>query len=153
MARRVAEGIVTELHVNMLPRNMQSKITVTSSGCWHWTGALNSRGYGAVGVLGVSKSTHRVSYELLVGPIPDDLQIDHLCRNKPCCNPEHLEAVTGLENHRRRPDVNKSHCVHGHELTVDNTIIKTLPTGYKIRNCRTCTNAAARARRAQAKAS
>jgi hypothetical protein len=59
------------MNVNLLPRNMQSKINVTPAGYWHWTGALNSKGYGQVGVLGVSKSTHRVAYELLVGPIPD----------------------------------------------------------------------------------
>jgi hypothetical protein len=135
------------MNVTDLPANMQSKITVNESGCWHWTAAVNSRNYGQVGVDGVSKSTHRITYQLLVGPIPEGLQIDHLCRNTRCCNPEHLEPVTALENRRRRPDFNKSHCVNGHELTVENTIIK-LAGGVEIRrNCRTCTKESQRAKR------
>lgn len=138
------------MNVSQLPRNMQTKIHVAESGCWEWTGALNSRGYGQVGVLGVSKSTHRVAYELLVAPIPEELQIDHLCRNKPCCNPTHLEPVTPLTNAQRRPDVDKSHCINGHEMTAANTIIKPRTSGSgKIRNCRTC--AAESQRRARAK--
>lgn len=134
------------MNVTDLPPNMQSKIVVTDTGCWQWTGALNSRGYGQVGVNGVSKSTHRVAYELLVGPIPAELQIDHLCRNTRCCYPIHLEPVTALENNQRRPDVHKTHCVNGHELTEQNTILKMAGTS-KIRNCRTCTTEAQRAKR------
>lgn len=139
------------MNVTDLPRNMQTKIRVTDPGCWEWTGALNSRGYGQVGVLGVSKSTHRVAYELLVGPIPEQLQIDHLCRNKPCCNPQHLEPVTVLENMRRRPDTNKSHCTHGHAMTPANTIIKPRADGRFIRNCRVCAIESQRERRRRAK--
>lgn len=132
------------MNVADLPANMRSKIAITEAGCWQWVGALTSRGYGAVGVNGVSKSTHRVAYELLVGPIPPDLQIDHLCRNKPCCNPAHLEPVSAFENTQRRPDVNKSHCINGHEMTVDNTLIKVPTSGGKIRNCRVCAREAGR---------
>ena len=141
------------MNVTDLPKNMQAKIRIPDSGCWEWTGALNSRGYGAVGVFGVSKSTHRVAYELLVGPIPDDLQIDHLCRNKPCCNPEHLEPVTALTNMQRRPDVNKTHCLRGHEMTPENTVIKATKTGSgKIVNCRICKNEAQRRARERKRA-
>lgn len=67
--------------------------------CWIWTGAITSRGYGALrGDDGQLLLTHRFSYELHVGPIPDGLVIDHLCRNRACCNPTHLEPVTQWEN-------------------------------------------------------
>jgi hypothetical protein len=72
-----------------------------STDCWTWTGAKTSTGYGSFGYQGRTWSTHRLAYELLVGPIPDGLTIDHLCRNKPCCNPSHLEPVTIRENQRR----------------------------------------------------
>lgn len=127
--------------IESLPVNMRSKISVTPDGCWQWTAALNSKGYGSFNIDKVGKSTHRVVYELLVGPIPDGLQLDHLCRNKRCCNPAHLDPVTAAENARRRPDVHKTHCVHGHELTPENTVVKARPNGRSIRNCRTCGNA------------
>jgi hypothetical protein len=84
-----------------LPANFWSKVVEDDEGCWNWIGALNSRGYGQFAVNKVSKSTHRVAYMALVGEIPEGLQIDHLCRNKQCCNPAHLEAVTGMVNIRR----------------------------------------------------
>lgn len=134
------------MNVTDLPANMRAKIVITDAGCWHWVGAITSSGYGAVGVNGVSKSTHRVAYELLIGQIPADLQIDHLCRNRPCCNPAHLEPVTARENNIRRPDVNKAFCVNGHEMTEQNTIVK-VAGDSKIRNCRTCTKRAQRDKR------
>lgn len=135
------------MNVTDLPARMQAKITVTETGCWEWTAAANSRGYGQWGVDGVSRSTHRVAYELLVGPIPHELQIDHLCRNKRCCNPAHLEPVSAKTNNSRRPGVNKSHCVHGHALTPENTITKRAGNSI-IRNCRECSNARRRVKRA-----
>lgn len=70
--------------------------------CWHWTGTL-SGGYGLMqsGNGGSVRSAHRISYELHKGPIPDQLQIDHLCRVRHCVNPDHLEAVTRRENFLR----------------------------------------------------
>jgi hypothetical protein len=84
-----------------LPARFWSKVVEDDEECWNWIGARTSSGYGAWGVNGVSKSTHRVSYLTLVGPIPDGLQIDHLCKNRICCNPTHLEPVTGRVNIRR----------------------------------------------------
>ncbi len=69
--------------------------------CWIWQGAKCSEGYGSIGYGPTMFSTHRLAYERLVGPIPSGLHIDHLCRVRACCNPDHLEPVTQLENTRR----------------------------------------------------
>ena len=82
----------------------------TSGACWPWTGYLQSNGYGTFGVTG-TRLAHRIAYELIVGPVPDGLVLDHLCHtadpscadtdeclHRRCCNPEHLEPVTRREN-------------------------------------------------------
>lgn len=68
--------------------------------CWMWT-AAKSNGYGIVGVAGTSIGAHRMAYMLSIGPIPEGLELDHLCRNPGCVNPGHLEPVTRAENIRR----------------------------------------------------
>lgn len=137
-----------------LPANMQNKIAMELSPvsglegfCWTWTGCINSKGYGCVGVNGKSQLTHRVSYTLLIGPIPDGLQIDHLCTNKRCCNPAHLEAVTGKVNAGRTWTATKTVCVKGHPLSGENLIIKKRGNRTPVRNCRICTNSARKAKR------
>ncbi|WP_081287478.1 HNH endonuclease signature motif containing protein, partial [Mycobacterium asiaticum] len=95
--------------------------------CWEWIGAIQSRGYGSFAHEGRTWSTHRLAYELLVGPIPDGLQVDHLCFNKRCCNPTHLEPVTGKVNCERTERARKVRCVHGHPLVSPNLIIKPRP--------------------------
>lgn len=88
--------------------------------CWLWTGALNSYGYGTLSRWTDGKRrqlrAHRVAYELLVGPIPEGLVLDHLCRVKVCVNPAHLEAVTDRVN-IYRAIVMPTHCPHGHRYT------------------------------------
>lgn len=97
------------------------------SGCWLWSGYLaGSGGYGGIEILGRQKLAHRVVYELLVGPIPDGLTIDHKCRVRCCVNPNHLEPVTSKENvlrgiGRSAQNSKKTHCVNGHEFTPENT--------------------------------
>lgn len=71
--------------------------------CWPFTGCLNPQGYGVVRFEGQARLTHRVAYILAVGPIPDGLSLDHLCRTHNCSNPAHLEPVTQAENTRRSP--------------------------------------------------
>ena len=91
------------------------------NGCWLWTGACSRRGYGAILADFPDRRmlcAHRAAYEMLVGPIPDGLQLDHLCRNRPCVNPAHLEPVTGRENVLRgtgfaAENAAKTHCVRG----------------------------------------
>lgn len=117
-----------------------------NSGCWLWLGTCNNHGYGMFGVGsktdGTNKKTlaHRFSYEAHIGPIREGLIIDHLCRNKSCVNPEHLEPVTYSENGIRGFRVSpkfqprKTYCCRGHEFTSDNTWTAT--NGK--RRCRAC---------------
>lgn len=78
-----------------------AKFVRLDSGCWQWTGAMTPQGYGHLRTGGRHVGAHRFAYELLVGPIPAGLHIDHLCMNPSCCNPAHLEPVTQEENNRR----------------------------------------------------
>lgn len=109
-----------------------------ATSCWVWTGAHNPKGYGLVGRDdGESSAIHRRMYELHIGPIPDGLELDHLCRVRDCCNPAHLEAVTHAENCRRGRE-HRTHCVHGHEYTPENTRAIVNSRGFTSRVCRTC---------------
>ena len=122
---------------------LERKLTRDPSGCWIWTGALTPEGYGSIRNKGMgSTMVHREVYEHLVAPIPDALQIDHLCRNRACCNPQHLEPVTTRENTLRGAgptalNAAKTHCIRGHELSGPN--LYTSPDGR--RRCRSCRHA------------
>lgn len=118
--------------------------------CWLWTGAKNNKGYGQLGLTGRGAGSvlaHRLAYNLLVGPIPDGLQLDHLCRNRTCVNPAHLEPVTHQENLRRgiraNQNTGKTHCPQGHPYDDENT--------YHLRGggrmCKECSRIRLRARR------
>jgi len=119
-----------------------SRAVMDERGCWLWTGGKNDSGYGMVGfrLNGKQPYVHRLAYELFVGPIPADHQVDHLCRVRHCLNPAHLEVVTLGENVRRgespahisrRRDV----CQRGHSLT-DAANVYVKPDGR--RSCRAC---------------
>lgn len=105
--------------------------------CWLWTGRTDSGGYGQTSWNGQSKRAHRVAYELSVGPIPEDRQLDHLCRNPPCVNPDHLEPVTHQENMRRGLHGElTTHCPAGHPYDDDANTYR--PAGTAQRRCRAC---------------
>jgi len=105
--------------------------------CWLWTGGLGRGGYGQFGSgeIGGTRLAHRVGYELQVGPIPEGLELDHLCRVRHCVRGSHLEPVTGRENLKRSPitNGNKTHCLNDHPLSGDNLFYL-----QGKRQCRTC---------------
>lgn len=111
--------------------------------CWLWTAYISPDGYGRFDRLRAmgEQSAHRIAYVLLVGPIPDGLELDHLCRVRHCVNPLHLEAVTHAENVRRgRSGAHlgeRTHCPRGHEYTRENTYVH-----RNKRSCRECRRAA-----------
>jgi hypothetical protein len=111
-----------------------------SGDCWLWTGPLTRDGYGKTTFRGQSIVPHRIAYEELVGPIPEGLVIDHLCRVRNCVNPDHLEPVTFRENVLRGVGpaaihAAKTHCVNGHPFDEENTYVF-----KRWRQCRTCNN-------------
>ena len=115
--------------------------------CWTFEGSTTAAGYGQVIVEGVKRYTHRLAYEFAHGSIPAGLVIDHLCRNRACCNPEHLEAVTRRTNNLRGGHQlavlhRENRCRRGHDLAVHGE--KNGPR----RTCGTCRRARVAARRA-----
>lgn len=130
--------------IQSFPRFWSKVALASPDECWNWT-AYSWKGYGQFRNAGRPVPAHRFAYELVIGPIPLGLQIDHLCRNRKCVNPNHLEPVTQQENIRRglAGKVNnwlkaKTHCLQGHPYDDVNTLYR--PPLYKHRSCRACKN-------------
>lgn len=122
-----------------------SKIKKLDNGCWIWNGFLDKKGYGyfkiKLGIPGLQIMAHRASYLLFIGDLIKGLEIDHLCRNRACVNPEHLEQISHKENNRRSEsptaiNARKTHCKNGHELIGNNLRIR--KNGQRL--CRPCFN-------------
>lgn len=122
-----------------------SKVLADGTGCWIWQAYVDTDGYGRFWIDGSTHRAHRVAYELVKGPIPEGLQLDHLCRVTTCVNPPHLEAVTGRENVLRgetlaAANAAKTHCANGHPYSAENTRYEDRGE----RACRTCARARSR---------
>lgn len=119
--------------------------------CWTWTAALRPDGYGAFNAGGKAVRSHVWAWEQEHGPVPEGLELDHLCRRPSCVRPSHLEAVTHAENSRRglagKYQAERTHCPAGHAYDEANTRVR--PRG---RACRACGNEADRRRRRERKA-
>ena len=120
------------------------------NGCWLWTSYIGSNGYGKFTTTHWSRGAHRVAYELAIGTIPQELQLDHLCRVRHCVNPKHLEVVTAKENTLRgnglaAQNAKKTHCPQNHPYDSQNT-------GYRkngrSRACKECHRRETAARKA-----
>lgn len=134
---------------------LRARTLVTPDGCWEWQGKLLRAGYGEAHYRGRQMVAHRAMWLAVGREIPAGLQLDHLCNNRRCCNPDHLEPVTSSENVKRgwqrgRPltgatarNAAKTHCNAGHELAGDNL--------YRWRGGRIC-RACNRTRQAEAQA-
>lgn len=142
-----ARSVMVKATVNPGERHFRKKSRhVKATGCWIWKDHVNRLGYGTTSICGKHWMAHRASYHHLVGPIPDGLTLDHLCRNTRCINPAHLEPVPLAVNMRRRYGSTQplTHCVAGHLFDQENTYRH----GRK-RYCRKCGADGARRRRAQ----
>lgn len=125
------------------------KFTILDNGCWEWNASKTSDGYGWFRDGSGPVRAHQWAYEYFIGPVPEGLELDHLCRNRACANPYHLEPVTDRENTIRgvnaRPK--KTHCKQGHAFTPDNTYFR--KNGR--RACRQCSRNSMRKKRIKVK--
>jgi hypothetical protein len=140
---KVQLGDYDDLAVERILRRIQLVDTGHSTPCWISDRAANAKGYTKSRYPHDRASwyTHRLAYVLLVGPIPKGLQLDHLCRQPACCNPDHLEPVTARENLVRGEtvtarEVATTHCPRGHEYTNENTYRR--PDNPNKRDCKEC---------------
>lgn len=117
-----------------------SKISVSESGCWEWIGQLR-KGYGIFSLKNQSKTAHRIMYELMKDvKLEKGVELDHLCKNRKCVNPDHIEKVSGKDNTLRGMgptaiNARRKECINGHEFTPENTYIR---PDDGARDCKTC---------------
>lgn len=135
--------------MSVFDRIIRNSVRNPDTGCWEWQGEKNQKGYPRISYRGRQIAAHRLSFQCFAGDIPDRYEVDHLCKNRGCINPDHLEAVTHIEN-CRRGDLgahmsSRTHCPKGHEYTPENTYVA--PRGA--RYCRICLRAKEARRRSR----
>jgi len=116
-------------------------IVIDQNDCWNWKLWISPLGYGQISFKDKTELVHRVSFQVFIGKIKKNLEINHICRNRKCINPEHLETVSHRENLLKGDTIaakndQKTHCLNGHKFTPENTCIN--PSGE--RSCRICKN-------------
>lgn len=132
---RTYTNMTKEQALDSLLDRIADRFLITND-CWQWIANTNGGGYGQVSFRDRNRMAHRVIYELLVGPVADDMTPDHLCRNRGCVRPDHLEIVPLRVNIKRaREDNPRLTCTNGHPLSGENYI----RDGAK-HKCRTCKN-------------
>jgi HNH endonuclease len=143
------QNVINKKHIS----RFNLKYEKTDSGCWNWIGYVNDNGYGIFSINNKQYRAHRVSYEIYTSSVPLSLDLDHLCRNRRCVNPNHLEPVTRKVNLMRsetaclsggmstaRKKMSNNFCNRGHQYTKENTRIRVDHKGRRSRVCRTCRN-------------
>lgn len=159
--RRWSESLADPDYRKSTMARVLASVSVTDAGCWEWQRRLTYDGYGVIQVKNHSVRAHAVALAIRRGAMwPRELQVDHLCRNRACCNPEHLELVTSAENSRRglkpqqfyedvvAPQKAQTSCLRGHDFDEANTYWA--PNGR--RGCRKCRAATERRRKAALRA-
>jgi hypothetical protein len=131
--------------VKTVTDRLLAKVSISPDGCWIWTGAIDHNGYGRFRFRGKNEMAYRAAYTLLVGEFDPALSIDHLCREKLCVNPEHLEAVHIRTNILRGTspvalNAAKTHCKNGHPFAGENLRIEHENGGIR-RRCVACLRA------------
>lgn len=154
---RAAAGYDYLASLQSTPDEIRARIEIMPSGCWAWLGCRYPEGYGRLKLRQIDVLAHRLSYITFRGSFDPLLDLDHLCRNRMCVNPEHLEPVSMLENVRRGmspPAINarKTQCANGHALAGANVRYERLPSGTLARRCHACAIEKQRVRRANARA-
>lgn len=130
--RALADRVEIEFYDLRLPERFWTKVEIADDGCWRWTGTRTPRGYGQFHWSGRHRPAHRVAYETLVEPIHEGLVCDHLCRERACVNPAHIEPVTNRENIVRgeagelirKRFASRTHCANGHDYSPGNVITR-----------------------------
>ena len=128
-------------------RSFFAKILKLANGCWEWSNVPDKDGYGRMRVRRRYVAAHRFAYTITKGDIPVGLELDHLCRNPRCVNPEHLEPVTHRENMLRGKQATRTHCPQGHPRIEENFYFSRKADGSFSRSCKLCDAEKGRRRR------